>query len=307
MKVGAVESTMCLAPSLRSISACWELRTILTRSTPSLRQILLSIWPRLEAAAVCTSALWPSRRMVSTMPSDVSGLTKHDAPSAGVMPAGSTRQSPALSVRYCANIAPPMIATVLPIRAFAASDDPVLITTPAPSLPTGRDSSSRPAIMRIAASGTFAVMTGASLVPDALAEVISAAPTRRARSDGLIGAASTRTKTWSAEGSAIGTLASDISSSPLFLISERSSSPVLPSEVIGILPVSAAPNWPGVFSGYDGNASLIMPREKYVGSLRPAPLMPPCPHISPGFPIPARSAATDCISRCDRSAPMSRF
>jgi hypothetical protein len=89
------------------------------------------------------------------------------------------------------------------------------------------DSSSRPAMARIAASGTFAVITGASLVPDAWAVVMSAAPIRSARSDGLIGAASTRTTTSSADGSAIGTATSDISSSPFFLISERSCSPVL--------------------------------------------------------------------------------
>ena len=76
---------------------------------PSLMQILLSICPRLEAAAVCTSALWPSRRMVSVMPSAVNGLTNQDAPSAGVVPAGSARQSVALMVRYCAYIAPPII------------------------------------------------------------------------------------------------------------------------------------------------------------------------------------------------------
>ena len=40
---------------------------------------------------MCTNAVWPSRRMVSTMPSDVSGLTKDDAPSAGVAPAGSAK------------------------------------------------------------------------------------------------------------------------------------------------------------------------------------------------------------------------
>src|SRR5450755_2983469 len=112
--------------------------------------------------------------MVSVMPSAVSGLTKHDAPSAAVVPAASGRHSLTLRQRYCAYIAPPIIATVLPISAFAASDDPVLITTPAPSLPTGMDSSSRAAIARIAASGTFAVMTGATLVPDALAELMSA-------------------------------------------------------------------------------------------------------------------------------------
>src|SRR6266852_7218658 len=134
--------------------------------------------------------------MVSVMPSAVSGLTKHEAPSAGV-------------------------------------------------LPTGMDSSSRPAIAFIAASGTFAVITGASLVPEALAEVMSAAPIRSPRSDGLIGEASTRTTTSSGPGSGVGTLARDISSSPLFLISERSCSPVLLSELMRNLPVSALPNLAG--------------------------------------------------------------
>ena len=139
--------------------------------------------------------------MVSVMPSAVSGLTNHDAPSAGVVPAGSTRQSLARMVRYCAYIAPPIMETVLPISAFAASDAPVLTTTPAPSLPTGIDSSSRPAIAFIAASGTFAVITGISLVPEALAVAMSAAPTRSPRSDGLIGVASTRTTTSFSAGS----------------------------------------------------------------------------------------------------------
>src|SRR5712672_505218 len=147
--------------------------------------------------------------MVSVMPSAVSGLTKHEAPSAGVMPAGSGRHSATSRQRYCAYIAPPIIATVLPINAFAASDDPVLITTPAPSLPTGMDSSSRPAMARMAASGTLAVTTGEPLVPDALAVDISAAPTSRPRSDGLIGDASIRTRISSGPGSGIGTLASD--------------------------------------------------------------------------------------------------
>src|SRR5450432_4853947 len=127
--------------------------------------------------------------MVSVIPSAVSGLTKHDAPSAGVTPSGSGSTSAALRQRYCAYIAPPIIATVLPINAFAASEDPVLTTTPAPSLPTGIDSSSRPAIAFIAPSGTFAVITGASFVPDAFAVVMSAAPISSPRSDGLIGEA----------------------------------------------------------------------------------------------------------------------
>src|SRR5437588_8138468 len=122
--------------------------------------------------------------MVSVMPSDVSGLTKQDAPSAAVVPAGSSSTSLALMQRYCAYIAPPIMATVLPISALAGSDDPVLITTPAPSLPTGIDSSIRPAIAFIPASGTWAVTTGESLVPDALAVAMSAAPIKRPRSEG---------------------------------------------------------------------------------------------------------------------------
>src|ERR1700737_1533568 len=170
--------------------------------------------------------------MVSVIPSAVSGLTKQEAPSAGVTPAGSGIHSATFRQRYCAYMAPPITATVLPISALAASDDPVLTTTPAPSLPTGIDSSSRPAIAFMAASGTFAVTTGASLVPGALAVDISAAPTSSPRSEGLIGEASTRTTTSSGPGSGVGTLASDISSSPPFLISERSCSPVLVSVLI---------------------------------------------------------------------------
>src|ERR1700759_1269885 len=125
--------------------------------------------------------------MVSVMPSAVSGLTNQEAPSAAVVPSGNTSTSRALTQRYCAYLAPPIIDTVLPISAFAASDDPVAITLPAPSLPTGIDSSSRPPIARMPASGTFAVTTGESLLPDVFAVLTSAAPTKSPRSDGLIG------------------------------------------------------------------------------------------------------------------------
>src|SRR5512143_2395672 len=81
----------------------------------------------------------------------------------------------------------------------------------------------------MAACGTFAVITGASLVPEALAVLMSAAPIRSPRSDGLIGVASTRTTTSSSAGSGVGTSTSEISSSPLALISERSCRPLLPS------------------------------------------------------------------------------
>ena len=49
---------------------------------------LLSICPRLDAAAVCTSAECPSRRIVDSMPRAVSGLTYADAPCTAVTPSG---------------------------------------------------------------------------------------------------------------------------------------------------------------------------------------------------------------------------
>ena len=109
---------------------------------------------------MCTNAVWPSVRIVSVIPSEVSGLTKQEAPSAGAVPSGNGRQSAIFRQRYCAYIPPPNAATVLPIRDFAASDEPVLMTTPALSKPTGIDSSRRPAIAGIIPSGTLAVTTG---------------------------------------------------------------------------------------------------------------------------------------------------
>jgi hypothetical protein len=199
---------------------------MLTRPMPSFRQMRFSIWPRLEAAAVCTRALWPSRRMVSTMPSAVSGLTKQDAPSAALAPSGSTRHWSARMARYWAYIAPPSTATVLPSSACAAGDAPAATTVPAPSLPTGRDWPTRAAMLFIARSGTCAVTTGRAGVPETRAVAISAAPNSRPMSDGLMGVASMRTMTSSAAGSGVGTSCSEISSSPSALMSERSCSPV---------------------------------------------------------------------------------
>src|SRR6266481_4618242 len=98
--------------------------------------------------------------MVPTMPSAVSGLTKQEAPSAGVVPDGNTRHCTALMQRYCAYMAPPRIATVFPISACAAGDAPAWTTTPAPSLPTGNDCSKRPAIAFITAGEMLAVTAG---------------------------------------------------------------------------------------------------------------------------------------------------
>ena len=221
MKVGELELHTYLAPRLRSRSSWSCLRTMLTRAMPSFWQILLSIWPRLEAAAVCTRALWPSMRMVSTMLSEVRGLTKHDAPSAGVVPSGSSMHWAAARQRYCEYIAPPMAATVLPSSACACGEEPAFTTTPAPSLPTGIDSSSRAFMAGSTRSGTVAVTTGRSAVPDALAVLMSAAPNSRPRSDGFNGDASTRITTSWACGSGMGSSCSESSSSPLERMRER--------------------------------------------------------------------------------------
>src|ERR1051326_1287904 len=226
MNVAALEFTTCLAPIALRRSACSCLRTMFTRPMPSWRQSLFSICPRFDAAAVCTSAEWPSRRMVSTMPSAVSGFTKQEAPSAGVVPCGRTRHWFALTQRNCPYIAPPRIATVLPIRAGAWSEEPVRITTPAPSLPTGNDWPTRPAMVFIIAEGMLAVTTGSSGVPETLAVDRSAPPNSSPRSDGLTGDASTRINTSSISGSGTGTRASESSRTPSCLTVERNWSPV---------------------------------------------------------------------------------
>src|SRR6201997_2693451 len=131
---GDAELRTCVAPIDLSSTSCSGLRTILTSGIPSFWQSLTSIWPRLDAAAVCTRPECPSRRMVSVIPSAVIGLTKDDAPSLAVAPLGRTRHAAASTVRYWVYIAPPAIATVFPTRAWAAEDDPARTTVPAPSL-----------------------------------------------------------------------------------------------------------------------------------------------------------------------------
>lgn len=91
-----------------------------TSPTPSARQTLTSICPRFEAAAVCTSAVWPSWRIVSTIARAVSGLTNIDAPSAVLAPSGSTTHDSAGSRRSSAYIAPPSIPTLRPSSARPA-------------------------------------------------------------------------------------------------------------------------------------------------------------------------------------------
>ena len=71
----------------------------------------------------------------------------------------------------------------------------------------------------------LAVTTGFVGVPDAFAVLMSAAPSSRPRSDGLIGDASTRTTTSSGFGSGVGVFTSVSSSVPSFFTVERSCSP----------------------------------------------------------------------------------
>src|SRR5579872_1507390 len=255
MKLGLEESQTYLAPMPRSSASCSALRTMLTSSTPSALHSLTSIWPRFEAAAVCTSALWLSMRMVPTIPSAVSGLTKAAAPWAGVTPSGIGRQSAALMARYCAYVAPPRMPTVLPSNAWASGEAPASTTTPAPSLPTGMDWSTRAAAARMNRSGIFAAVTP----PVRTAVVTSAGPSSRPRSEGLMGAASMRTITSSAAGSGSDIGASESSSSPLAFTSERScrpstamagspclSSDRLPNRRLDGVPVSIQPRDPPV-------------------------------------------------------------
>src|SRR5262250_2170640 len=121
------------------------------------------------------------------MPSAVIGLTKHDAPSACVVPSGNAMHCDALTQRYCEYIAPPKSATVRPSNACASADDPASTTTPAPSLPTGTEWPTRPATAFMRSFGICAVTRGAVDVPPCRAVLISAPANIRPWSEGLIG------------------------------------------------------------------------------------------------------------------------
>jgi hypothetical protein len=68
----------------------------------------------------------------------------------------------------------------------------------------------------------FAVTTGSSAVPDALAVLMSAPAKSSPWSEGLMGEASMRTITSSGFGSGVATLTSDSSRMPSFFTVERS-------------------------------------------------------------------------------------
>ena len=214
------------APCSRSSASCSGLRTMLTRPMPSSRQIRFSIWPRFDAAAVWTSALWPSRRIVSIMPSAVSGLTKHDAPSAALVPARQRQaqlglDGAVLRVHRAAEDGDRLAEQRLRRRRRAGARPRCRRLRCRPAS-TGR---AAPAIAFIAASGMRAVATVRSPLPRTASVARSAAPNRRPMSDGLIGVASTRSTTSSAAGAGVATRASESSSSPLSLTRERSWSP----------------------------------------------------------------------------------
>ena len=174
------------------------------------------------------------------MPSAVNGFTKQAAPAAAVVPGGSGRHCAALTQRYCEYISPASTATVLPMSCCAGAAVPAATTTPAPSLPTGSDWSTRPAMAFMIPAGMLAVTTGRSAVPVCRAVLMSAAPNSSPRSDGLIGVASTRIRTSSGPGCVTGTSIIESSSSPLRFTSER-----ICSEVFGTLVVMRwfPPSW----------------------------------------------------------------
>src|SRR5690349_12493307 len=128
--------------------------------------------------------------MVSTIPSAVRGLTKQEAPSRGSVPSGSGRHIIAGTRRYSAYAPPARNPTVRPSRFSAPA--PAATTTPEPSLPTTvafpTCEGSRPRAP--AASGATSVS------PSRFACATSAPARSTAMSDGLSGAASTRTSTW---------------------------------------------------------------------------------------------------------------
>ena len=158
MKLGDAVMHTCLAPCSRSSAACSGLRTMFTSAMPSFRQMRLSICPRFDAAAVCTSArvAFALHRLDHAQRGERVDEAGGAVGRGGVGAAAAGTGRPAMQ-RYCAYIAPPMIATVLPSSACAAGEAPALTTVPAPSLPTGSDWSARPAMAFMNLSGMRAL------------------------------------------------------------------------------------------------------------------------------------------------------
>ena len=100
MNSSELESTTCSAPRPLSSETCSGRRTTFTSGMPSFAQARTSICPSWEAAAVWTMAVWPSSLIVSIMPSTVSGLTKAEAPSAGLVSGSSSSADLYGTTRY---------------------------------------------------------------------------------------------------------------------------------------------------------------------------------------------------------------
>jgi hypothetical protein len=136
VKESAPELHTCCAPAERSNCSCSLERTMLNKGDAVREAEAVEHLTEIDAAAVWTSAVWPSRCIVPTWPSKVGGLTKHDAPSTAVTPPGSSRHCDTSTQRCCDYIAPSSRPSVLPSSACADADEPATTTLPAPSFPT---------------------------------------------------------------------------------------------------------------------------------------------------------------------------
>src|SRR5690606_38878267 len=169
----------------------------------SARQMRFNMRPRFEAAAVCTMAGCPPDLATSRNDNAVNGLTNAAAPAAAGVPSGRTMHADAGTVRYSAYIPPPITATVRPSNACASGESPAATTVPAPSLPTAIGMPTLACMAAKPRSGTGAVILGPCSSLLCSARPRSAVASSRLRSDGLIGAASTRISTSSAPGARV--------------------------------------------------------------------------------------------------------
>ena len=151
----------------------------------------------------------PSLRMVSTIPSAVSGFTKRRCSLDRVRALGQRQAHPGEARQYSPYVAPPRNPTVRPSSASASADSPAATTTPAPSLPTAIAWPTRAARAGITGSGIGAVTVGSSSEPPATACERSAIASNNARSEDLTGAASTRTSTSRGPGRGVATVGID--------------------------------------------------------------------------------------------------
>ena len=225
MKVAAVESTTCLAPMPRSSLACSALRTMLTRPMPS------SLADLVQHLAEVGRGRGMHQRLVALA---LHGLghaergQRIDEPRSalGRRRAGRQRlavgrlQEPVLRVHRAADHRHRLAQQRLRRLRRARLDHRArALVADRHRLVEARGDEGQRLLRHLGRD-----LDGGAAARG-LGRAMSAGPSSRPRSDGLIGVASTLTTTWSGPGSGIGTSASDSSSSPLFLIRERSCSP----------------------------------------------------------------------------------